>query len=158
MMKIVILIPLLFSLLESSHKEERENAAPYKISTQLTIDEQIKGKWVNEKSTLEYIVDSNLVHEREITEEKGTKYEFDGKTIWVTYKDGTTQQGSYSVINSEGKNQIILNLAGTTTSFNLIAGKPTSMIWQTDYDDLYYREGGKLKSAERVIYTMVLKK
>ncbi|MDQ4140915.1 MAG: hypothetical protein M3142_10365 [Bacteroidota bacterium] len=149
-MKTFILIPLLYFLLGFGESEKQEN------STQL--NDLLKGKWTNERTQLQYIVDSHLVHEEEITEEKGKSYSFDTNTVRVIYPDGTTAQGTYSVFLEEEKKKVTLQIRGTTTTYTLIAITPTSMTWQTDLEDTSYSEGFTRKSAERAIYTEVFKK
>lgn len=148
-MKTLVLIPFLYCLLVFDYREKKEGA------TQL--NDLIKGRWTNERTQIQYIVDSHLVHEKEITAERGKVYDFDEKTVRVKYSDGTTAQGTYSLVMEEEK-KVVLHLLGTTITYNLIAVTPTDMTWQTDLGDVYYYEGFTRKSAERAIYTEEFKK
>lgn len=149
-MKILVFILLLYSLLSFGYRQKEV------VTTQL--NEQIKGRWTSNRTQLQYIVDSHLVHEEEITTERGKTYDFDGMTVRVTYPNGATAQGTYSVVMEDDKKKVVLQLLGTTTSYHLLAVTPTSMAWQKDLDDVYYYEGFTQKSAERALYTEEFKK
>ena len=149
-MKLHILIPFWFCLLKLGYPNNQV------IINQLNDD--IKGSWKSEQIQIQYIVDSHLVHEQEISAEKSYKYDFDGTMVRVTYPDGTTAQGTYNVVKEAEKKLVVLNLPGTTITYILIAVTPSRLVWQRDLDDVYYNEGQTLKSAERAIYTEVLKK
>ena len=149
-MKTLLFIPLLFCLLGLSYPEKQE------VTIQL--NEQIKGSWKSELIQIQYIVDSHLVHEQDITPEKGNVYDFEGTVVRVKYPDGTTAQGTYSVVREAETKKVMLHLPGTTTTYLLIAVTPTSMVWQRDLDEVYYNHGSTQKSAERAIYTEVFKK
>ncbi|QMU29683.1 hypothetical protein [Adhaeribacter radiodurans] len=149
-MKNLLLLPLFSCLLGLGYWTKQQTG------TQL--NDILKGKWGNERIQLQYIVDSNLMHEEEIISEKGKTYSFDGSTIQITYPDGTVAQGTYSVFMEEEKKKVALQLHGTTTTYTLIAVTPTSMTWQKDMEDTNYQEGLTRKSAERAIYTEVFKK
>ncbi|PSR53570.1 hypothetical protein AHMF7605_08535 [Adhaeribacter arboris] len=149
-MKILFFIPLLCWIVDVGPKVKPETNTP--------LNSSIKGKWTNERTHLQFIVDSHLVHEEEITDEKGKEYNFDGTTVQVIYPDGTTAQGTYSVFIEEEKKKLFMQLRGTTNTYTLIAVTPTSMAWQKDLEDTYYYEGFTRKSAERAIYTEELKR
>ena len=113
----------------------------------------IIGKWTNKRIQVQYIVDSHLVHEEEITSEKGTVYTFDKTSFQIKYPGGTTAQGTYTVMLEDDKRKIVLNLPNATTIYSLVAITPSSMVWQKDLENTYYNEGSNRKSAERAIYT-----
>jgi hypothetical protein len=117
------------------------------------LNDLVIGKWTNKRIQVQYIVDSHLVHEEEITAEKGKVYIFDNSTVRVEYMGGTTAQGTYTIIMEDERKKLVLNLSGTTTTYSLIALTSTSMAWQKDLEDTYYYEGFTRKSAERAIYT-----
>jgi len=149
-MKTFIYIPLLFCLLSLGYLEKK------KVTIQL--NDQIKGCWKSEQMQIQYIVDSHLVYEQELTPERGNVYDFDGTVVRVKYPDGTTAQGTYSVVKEAEEKKVVLHLPGTTTTYTLIALAPSRMVWQRDLDDVHYNEGLTQKSAERAIYTEVFKK
>jgi len=148
-MKLLILIPILLSLLNLNFWEKNE----------ITLQQNnlLKGKWKSERIQVQYVVDSHLVHEQEITTEKCTVYDFENTIVRVKYPDGTSAQGTYSLVTEAEEKKIVLHLPSTTTTYLLISITPTHMIWQKDLDDVYYKEGLKQKSAERAIYTEVFK-
>ena len=147
-MKTLILIPLLSSLMAFGYREKE-------VLPQLNAS--LIGKWTNARVQVQYVVDSHLVHQQEITDKKGEVYDFAETTVRVKHTDGTTAQGTYSVVMEEEK-KVVLYLNGTITSYTLIAATPTRLIWQTDLDDTYYYEGSARKSAERAIYTEEFKR
>jgi len=149
-MKTLIFIPLLFCLLGLGYPEKKE------ITIQL--HDWIKGSWKSEQIQVQYIVDSHLVYEREITTEKGNVYSFDDTVVRVKYPDGTTAQGTYAVVREAEEKKVVLHVSGTTTTYLLIALTPTRMVWQRDLDDVFYNEGLTQKSAERAIYTEEFRK
>ncbi|MGV3589804.1 MAG: hypothetical protein ACO1OF_22545 [Adhaeribacter sp.] len=149
-MKLLTLLPLLFCFLGLSYPEQPEDAIQQK--------DQLKGTWQRDRIQIQYIVDSHLVHERELTAESGNVYDFDEATVRVKYPDGTTAQGTYAVVKEDESKKVILHLPGNTTTYTLIAVTSTRMIWQRDLDDVYYTEGATQKSAERAIYTEEFKK
>jgi hypothetical protein len=149
-MKTFIYIPVLFCLLNLGSLEKQE------VTSQL--HDQIKGCWQSEQIQIQYIVDSHLVYEQELPPERGNVYNFDGTVVRVKYPDGTTAQGTYAVVKEAEAKKVVLQVSGTTTTYTLIALNPTRMVWQRDLDDVYYTEGSTQKSAERAIYTEVLKK
>jgi len=149
-MKTIIFIPFLFWLLKLGYLEKKE--------VLIQRNDQIKGKWKSEKAQVQYVVDSHLVYEQEVTTEKGNVYNFDDKEVQVTYPDGTTVQGTYAVVKEGEKKNLVLQVAGTTTTYMLISVTPTHMVWQRDLDDVNYNEGFTQKSAERAVYTEVFKK
>ena len=62
------------------------------------------------------------------------------------------------MVREAEKKNLVLHLAGTTTTYMLISVTPTYMVWQRDLDDVNYNEGSTQKSAERAVYTEVFKK
>ena len=150
-MKILIFISFLFCLLGLGDWENKEVNSPP--------NNQLIGRWETEQIQIQYVVDSHLVHEQEISAEKGNGYDFDDTTVRVKYPDGTTAQGTYSVVkDAEEKKLLVLHLPGTTTTYLLISVTPTHMVWQKDLDNVNYNEDFTQKSAERAIYTEVFKK
>jgi len=149
-MKLLTFIPLLFCLLGLSFPEQPEVA--------IQQNDQLKGTWKSDRIQIQYIVDSHLVHEQELTAVSGNIYDFDEAVVRVKYPDGTTAQGTYAVVKEYETKKVVLYLPGTTTTYTLIAVTPTRMIWQKDLDDVYYKEGSTQKSAERAIYTEEFKK
>ncbi|KAA5547843.1 hypothetical protein [Adhaeribacter rhizoryzae] len=149
-MKLLTFIPLLFCLLGLSYPEKQEVA--------MSQSDQLKGTWKRDRIQIQYIVDSHLVHEQEITAESGNIYDFEEEKVRVKYPDGTSAQGTYAVVKEYESKKVILNLPGNTTTYTLIAVTPTRMIWQRDLDDVYYKEGSTQKSAERAICTEEFKK
>lgn len=149
-MKTLIFLPLLFCFLSLGYFQKKE----------VTIqgNGQIKGRWQSEQIQIQYIVDSHLVHEKEITPQRGNVYDFGDTVVRVKYPDGTTAQGTYTVVREAEEKKVVLRLPGTTTTYTLIALTPTHMVWQRDLDDVYYTEGSVQKSAERAIYTEELEK
>ena len=149
-MKVMALMLLLYCPINFISKGKQEVINKY--------DEQIKGKWTNERVQIQYIVDSHLVHEKEITTQKGKVFYFDGEKVQVKYPDGTTAQGSFNVLLDGEDKKLVIQLAGTTTTYNLVAVTPGSMVWQKDLEDVYYYDGTTRKSAERAIYTEEFKR
>ena len=149
-MKILIFISFLFCLLGLGDWENKEVNCP--------LNHQIIGRWKTEQIQIHYVVDSHLVHEQEISAEKGNEYDFDDTTVRVKYPDGTTAQGTYSVVKEGEGKKLVLHLPGTTTTYLLISVTPTHMVWQKDLDNVNYNEDLTQKSAERAIYTEVFKK
>ncbi|GEO04598.1 hypothetical protein AAE02nite_22620 [Adhaeribacter aerolatus] len=149
-MKTLIYFPLLFWLAGLGNPEKQQVAGQRHDS--------IKGSWKSGRIQIQYIVDSHLVHEQEIATEKGNVYDFDGTMVRVKYPDGTTAQGTYSVVREEKTKKVILHLPGITTTYTLIAVTSSRMVWQRDLDDVYYKAGQIQKSAERAIYTEELEK
>ena len=149
-MKTLILMPLLFCTLAFGFPAKQEAPAQQ--------HEQLKGSWQTVQMQVQYIVDSHLVYEREIAAEKGNVYTFEGKVVRVKHPDGTTAQGTYTVVKEAEEKQVILQLPGTSATYTLIALTPTRMVWQRDLEDVFYNEGATQKSAERAIYTEVLVK
>ena len=150
-MKILIFISFLFCLSGLGDWENKEVNFPP--------NNQLIGRWKTEQIQIQYVVDSHLVHEQEISAEKGNGYDFDDTTVRVKYPDGTTAQGTYSVVKeAEEKKLLVLHLPGTTTTYMLISVTPTHMVWQKDLDNVHYNEDLTQKSAERAIYTEVFKR
>jgi hypothetical protein len=150
-MKTHIFLSSLFCLLGLGHWENKEVNFP--------LNNQLIGSWKSEGIQIQYVVDSHLVHEEEISAEKGKGYDFDDRTVRVKYPDGTTAQGTYSLVKeAEEKKLLVLHLPGTTTTYMLISVTPTHMVWQKDLDNVNYTEDLTQKSAERAIYTEVFKK
>jgi hypothetical protein len=147
-MKTLIFIPFLFCLLKLGHWENKEVNSPF--------NNQIIGRWKTERIQIQYVVDSHLVHEQEISAEKGNGYAFDDTTVRVKYPDGSTAAGTYSLVKEEKR--LVLHLPGTTITYMLISVTPTHMVWQKDLDNVNYNEDLTQKSAERAIYTEVFKK
>jgi hypothetical protein len=149
-MKTLIFITLLFCSLSLGYLENKEDT--------IQLHERIKGRWQSEQIQIQYIVDSHLVHEQNITPERGNVYNFDGPVVRVKYPDGTTAQGTYTMVIEAEEKKVVLQLPDAITTYTLISVTPTRMVWQKDLDDVYYKEGSVQKSAERAIYTEVLKK
>ena len=149
-MKTHIFLPFLFCLMGLGHWENKEVNSPP--------NNQLIGRWKTEQIQIQYVVDSHLVHEQEISAEKGNGYDFDDTTVRVKYPDGTTAQGTYSVVKEAEGKKLVLHLPGTTTTYLLISVTPTHMVWQKDLDNVNYNEDFTQKSAERAIYTEVFKK
>ena len=149
-MKQLILIPLLFCLVRLGSPEKEE--------VTIQRNDLIKGSWKSERIRIQYIVDSHLVYEQEVTAGSGNVYDFDNTMVRIKYPDGSTAQGTYSVVREEEEKKVVIHISGSTTTYTLIAVTPTRMIWQKDLDDVYYNEGQTQKSAERAIYTEEFKK
>jgi hypothetical protein len=149
-MKTHIFLSFLFCLLGLGHWENKEVNFPF--------NNQLIGRWKSERIQIQYVVDSHLVHEQEISAEKGNGYDFDETTVRVKYPDGTTAQGTYSLVKEAEEKKLVLHLSGTTTTYLLISVTPTHMVWQKDLDNVNYNEDLTQKSAERAIYTEVFKK
>ena len=140
-MKTFIFNSFLFCLLGLGDWENKEVNSPP--------NNQLIGRWETEQIQIQYVVDSHLVHEQEISAEKGNEYDFDDTTVRVKYPDGTTAQGTYSVVKEAEGKKLVLHLPGTTTTY---------MVWQKDLDNVNYNENLTQQSAERAIYTEVFKK
>ncbi|QNF31524.1 hypothetical protein HUW51_01830 [Adhaeribacter swui] len=118
-------------------------------------DSSIQGRWAPKSMQTQYVVDSHLVHEEEHAPEKNKIYVFDNATVRVEYTGGHTVPGTYRIYNEDDRKKIVIQLPGTTATYNLIALTATSMVWQQDLDNTSYQAGTELKSAERAIYTQV---
>jgi hypothetical protein len=149
-MKTHIFLSFLFCLLGLGNWENKEVNFP--------LNNQLIGRWKSERIQVQYVVDSHLVHEQEISAEKGNGYDFDDTTVRVKYPDGTTAQGTYSLVKEADEKKLVLHLSGTTITYLLISVTPTHMVWQKDLDNGHYNEDLTQKSAERAIYTEVFKK
>jgi hypothetical protein len=149
-MKTHIFLSFLFCLLGLGNWENKEVNSP--------LNNQLIGRWKSERIQVQYVVDSHLVHEQEISAEKGNGYDFDDTTVRVKYPDGTTAQGTYSLVIEADEKKLVLHLSGTTITYLLISVTPTHMVWQKDLDNGHYNEDLTQKSAERAIYTEVFKK
>src|SRR5688500_9296597 len=115
-MKTFIFNSFLFCLLGLGLWENKEVNFP--------LNNQIIGRWKTVQIQIQYVVDSHLVHEQEISAEKGNGYDFDDTTVRVKYPDGTTAQGTYSVVKEAEKKKLVLHLPGTTTTYLLISVTP----------------------------------
>ncbi|PRY10892.1 hypothetical protein CLV24_11219 [Pontibacter ummariensis] len=146
-------LPLLFLLLclviSSCKKEE---AAP------LTINQQLKGKWLHFALTYNLYDESNQLLHSEKSEHK-TEFGFDeyGNTT-MTDAWGTVRKDAYTLTESGDKNFIKLLTIGPHPPFEIKTISKSDMVWAVEVPNASYFSSSGWTTAHHGIITYEFKK
>lgn len=141
------LLPVLMCLvLFSCGEDEKDESIP-------AIDDQLKGTWVKSLIRLQYYdASGKMDFEDQVTEENGELYEFDASTLTATDNDDNSVETiSYTIINKDGGNFIILSDGTDEIEYKVISITEDKLIWQSEYEYLDYFNPTR-KTAEKAIY------
>ncbi|RDC64147.1 hypothetical protein [Adhaeribacter pallidiroseus] len=116
-------------------------------------DHVVEGVWTNAAKSYEFYDSAGVIIYREIDYPEAI-FTFKDHKMNVLYKDGTTENGTYSTSMTKDKRFISLARNGVNQPFEIIIWNYRNMIWDMETLKDTYMENGIQKTSARSVLTM----